>query len=599
MAKQGEIIDGKYEILAEIGRGGMSVVYLARNKNLNQQWAIKEVFRNARDQNHEEVVQSAIAEATMMKNLDHPLLPRIVDIIENSDTIYIIMDLIEGRTLQAVVEETGAQLQETVIDWGIHLCGVLSYPHSRKLPIIYRDMKPENIMLKPDGTIKLIDFGIAREYKEKSVTDTTALGTRGYAAPEQWGNRGQTDARTDIYGLGATLYHLVTGKSPAVPPYEIKPIRMWNPQLSSGLEKIILKCTQLDPDKRYQTSAELLVDLQHYHEMDDLYRKNQKNKMIKFAVAISLSVLFWGSGWGSNLAAQQMKGQNYENILSEAQRETSTEQKISLLEQAIDIQPQKSEAYLQLVTVMKAPTAAERLQEKSTTFTETEDNILRKTLNAEHLNQLKRNKDYSDVAYAIGSLYWYYYDYGSNEGQTDNQYTRMISALPWFEETVQFAKTETVNSRMADIYRRIAIFNRDISAMINEGSDTNVYGDYWNSLIELNAQLNHYEESGNQPEILKLETYVLSMNAIENYARKFKGNGITYQQMIDFYNQLCSELDEIQISEELMDSASGLAKKKAYLETRKNYVKEAIDRAFATNPNSASEESVQEGGGQE
>ena len=125
---------------------------------------------------------------------------------------------------------------------------------------------------------------------------------------------------------------------------------------------------------------------------------------------------------------------------------------------------------------MKAPTAAERLQEKSTTFTETEDNILRKTLNAEHLNQLKRNKDYSDVAYAIGSLYWYYYDYGSNEGQTDNQYTRMISALPWFEETVQFAKTETVNSRMADIYRRIAIFNRDISAMINEGSDTNVYG---------------------------------------------------------------------------------------------------------------------------
>ena len=127
MAKQGEIIDGKYEILAEIGRGGMSVVYLARNKNLNQQWAIKEVFRNARDQNHEEVVQSAIAEATMMKNLDHPLLPRIVDIIENSDTIYIIMDLIEGRTLQAVVEETGAQLQETVIDWGIHLCGVLSY----------------------------------------------------------------------------------------------------------------------------------------------------------------------------------------------------------------------------------------------------------------------------------------------------------------------------------------------------------------------------------------------------------------------------------------------------------------------------------------
>lgn len=599
MAKQGEIIDGKYEILTEIGRGGMSVVYLARNKNLNQQWAIKEVFRNARDQNHEEVVQSAIAEATMMKNLDHPLLPRIVDIIENSDTIYIIMDLIEGRTLQAVVEENGAQPQETVVEWGIRLCEVLGYLHSRKPPIIYRDMKPENIMLKPDGTIKLIDFGIAREYKEKSVTDTTALGTRGYAAPEQWGNRGQTDPRTDIYGLGATLYHLVTGKSPAVPPYEIKPIRMWNPQLSSGLEKIILKCTQLDPDKRYQTSDELLVDLQHYHEMDDLYRKNQKGKMIKFASALGLAILFLASGAGCNLAAQQMKGQNYENILSDAQRETNIDQKINLLEQAIQVQPQKPEAYLQLVAVMKAPTAAERLQEKSTTFTEAEDNILRKMLNAEHLNQLKKNKDYSDVAYAIGSLYWYYYDYGSNEGQTDNQYTRMISALPWFEETVQFAKTETTNSRMADIYSRIAIFNRDISAMINEGSDTDVYGDYWNSLTELNSQLNQYEDSGSQPEILKLETYVLSMNAIENYARKFKGNGISYQQMMDFYNQICSELSEIQIHDELMDSTSGLAKKKAYLETRKIYVKEAIDRAFGMNQNSTPQEAVQEGGEQE
>ena len=596
MAKQGEIIDGKYEILTEIGRGGMSVVYLARNKNLNQQWAIKEVFRNARDQNHEEVVQSAIAEATMMKNLDHPLLPRIVDIIENSDTIYIIMDLIEGRTLQAVVEENGAQPQETVVEWGIRLCEVLGYLHSRKPPIIYRDMKPENIMLKPDGTIKLIDFGIAREYKEKSVTDTTALGTRGYAAPEQWGNRGQTDPRTDIYGLGATLYHLVTGKSPAVPPYEIKPIRMWNPQLSSGLEKIILKCTQLDPDKRYQTSDELLVDLQHYHEMDDLYRKNQKGKMIKFASALGLTILFLASGAGCNLAAQQMKGQNF---LSDAQRETNIDQKINLLEQAIQVQPQKPEAYLQLVAAMKAPTAAERLQEKSTTFTEEEDNILRKMLNAEHLNQLKKNKDYSDVAYAIGSLYWYYYDYGSNEGQTDNQYTRMISALPWFEETVQFAKTETTNSRMADIYSRIAIFNRDISAMINEGSDTDVYGDYWNSLTELNSQLNQYEDSGSQPEILKLETYVLSMNAIENYARKFKGNGITYQQMMDFYDQICSELSEIQIHDELMDSTSGLAKKKAYLETRKIYVKEAIDRAFGMNQNSTPQEAVQEGGEQE
>ena len=112
--------------------------------------------------------------------------------------------------------------------------------------------------------------------------------------------------------------------------------------------------------------------------------------MIKFASALGLTILFLASGAGCNLAAQQMKGQNYENILSDAQRETNIDQKINLLEQAIQVQPQKPEAYMQLVAAMKAPTAAERLQEKSTTFTEEEDNILRKMLNAEHLKSAEK-----------------------------------------------------------------------------------------------------------------------------------------------------------------------------------------------------------------
>lgn len=105
-------------------------------------------------------------------------------------------------------------------------------------------MKPSNVMLKPDGNVMLIDFGTAREFKSTSVADTTCLGTQGYAAPEQFGGHGQTDARTDIYCLGATMYHLITGHNPALPPYEMYPIRQWNPMLSSGLEEIILKCTQ-------------------------------------------------------------------------------------------------------------------------------------------------------------------------------------------------------------------------------------------------------------------------------------------------------------------------------------------------------------------
>ena len=146
MARIGQVIDGKYEILKEIGRGGMSIVYLAMDKRLNKQWAVKEIPKRALDKNNEVVVQSAIAEANMIKRLDHPAIVRIVDIINNDDVIYIIEDYIEGETLGTIVENNGAQPQELVIEWAMQICEALEYLHTRKPPIIYRDMKPTNVM---------------------------------------------------------------------------------------------------------------------------------------------------------------------------------------------------------------------------------------------------------------------------------------------------------------------------------------------------------------------------------------------------------------------------------------------------------------------
>ena len=125
----------------------------------------------------------------MMKKLDYPSLPRIVDIIEKENVIYVVMDYIEGETLSSVLSKEGAQPQEVVIEWAKELCRVLDYLHTQNPPIIYRDMKPANIMLQPNGNIKLIDFGIAREYKEQNLADTVSLGTKGYAAPEQFGGK--------------------------------------------------------------------------------------------------------------------------------------------------------------------------------------------------------------------------------------------------------------------------------------------------------------------------------------------------------------------------------------------------------------------------
>lgn len=201
----GSVIDGKYKILNKIGQGGMSVVYLAMNEKANKQWAIKEIRKDG-VKDFQVVKQSLIVETDLLKKLDHPNLPSIVDIIEDDNTFLIVMDYVEGRSLEKELEEYGAQRQDKVIEWAKQLCDVLIYLHSRKPPIIYRDLKPENIMLRPDGKVMLIDFGTAREFKERNVSDTVCLGTVGYAAPEQFGGQGQTDARTDIYGLGATLF---------------------------------------------------------------------------------------------------------------------------------------------------------------------------------------------------------------------------------------------------------------------------------------------------------------------------------------------------------------------------------------------------------
>lgn len=149
------------------------------------------------------------------------------------------MDFIEGESLDKILNEYGAQPEDKVIEWAMQICDVLSYLHSQKPPIIYRDMKPANLMLKPNGNISIIDFGIAREYKEQNLADTTVLGTKGYAPPEQYS--GQTDPRSDIFALGMTMHHLLTGIDPRNgEPYA--PVRQWNPELSEGIEAIINKC---------------------------------------------------------------------------------------------------------------------------------------------------------------------------------------------------------------------------------------------------------------------------------------------------------------------------------------------------------------------
>lgn len=297
MLEIGSVIDGKYKIWNEIGHGGMSNVYLAINEKANKPWAVKEV-RKSQNRDFRLLRQSLIMETDLLKKLKHPNLPSIVDVIDSDENFLIVMDYIEGNTLERFLNEEGAQPQEKVADWALQLCNVLDYLHTRQPPVIYRDLKPSNVMLKSDGNIVLIDFGTAREFKEENTADTCSLGTRGYAAPEQFGGKGQTDARTDIYCLGTTMYHLLTGHNPSEPPYELYPITKWNPGLSIGLERIVQKCVRKDPACRYQTVRELRHDLEHYADMNVQVQHQYRARLTLFMATAGLSVACAASGMG-------------------------------------------------------------------------------------------------------------------------------------------------------------------------------------------------------------------------------------------------------------------------------------------------------------
>ena len=358
MLEIGSLLDGKYKILNKIGQGGMSVVYLAMNEKANKQWAIKEM-RKEKNKNYEIMKQSLITETNLLKELKHPYLPSIADIIESDDTIIIVMDYVEGRPLSDILSEEGVIEEDKVADYAIQLCDVLDYLHSQKPPIIYRDLKPANIMLRPDGKITLIDFGTARKYNYDSVSDTTCLGTIGYAAPEQFAGETlrQTDARTDIYNLGATMYHLLTGVNPSEPPYELYPIRRWDESLSNGLEKIILRATRKDPDKRFNDCKEMSYALQHFRDLDDSYIATQKKKIFLFATSLILSFTFFSMAIVVNGMEKREISKVYNNYLSEAALKiASTGSKnvvdtdiLKLFQDAINVSPNSTEAYIRML----------------------------------------------------------------------------------------------------------------------------------------------------------------------------------------------------------------------------------------------------------
>ena len=482
MAKIGFVIDEKYEILTQLGKGGMSVVYLAMDRRLNKQWAIKEINKIGNGKNDEVIINSLLAEANLMKHLDHPALPRIVDIIDNGQTIYIVMDYIEGESLDKIILEYGPQPEELVMEWAKQLCDVLDYLHSQKPPIIYRDMKPSNIMLKPEGNLKVVDFGIAREYKEQNLADTTVLGTKGYASPEHYGAR-QTDVRSDIYTLGMTLHHLLTGIDPRPADYIYASVRQWNPELSDGIEAIIDKCTAIDPDDRYQNCTELMYDLQHPELITRDYRKKQRRRLRLFIASAAMTVLMFIAGIVCRVWAVSINDNNYEKLISIADS-TSYEDKILSYKKAIEIYPSDPRAYICLLEAY----------ENEGIFSKEQHREFIALYNA-HKDELDNtNVTVAELNYKSGMMYFNYY---SNEDGSSSFSDRVKKAVGFFELNYSNGSylEDFEYKTLSDCYYQICNFYDEYilkSADVKEPS-----ADDYNELLEIiNQSIQDMEAAG-------------------------------------------------------------------------------------------------------
>lgn len=260
---QGDCLANRYTILRPLGKGGMGAVYLVEDARIaGRQWAIKEMSEQGIDPAEAQAALEAFQrEAQLLAQLDHANLPKVIDFFSERSRHFLVMEFVPGKTLEKRLEEAAGPLSEReVYGYAEQLCDVLNYLHCQRPPIIFRDLKPANIMIKPDGRLKLIDFGIARHFKPGQSKDTQAMGTPGYAAPEQYG-KGQSDARTDIYALGATLHHAITGRDPGQSPFNFPAVRSLNRTASPQLETAIMKAVQIDPNQRWPSIAALRVGL--------------------------------------------------------------------------------------------------------------------------------------------------------------------------------------------------------------------------------------------------------------------------------------------------------------------------------------------------
>lgn len=487
------VLDGKYTIEKIIHTKGMSNVYLVRDNSLKAKWCLKEIVKSEAGRDMVEYY-SLLQEANIMKGLNNPNIPRIVTIEDDGDSTFIIMDYVEGVSVKELLVKRGVIGQQVAVNWMKQVCGVMMYLHNRNNPIIYRDMKPDNIMVQDDGNIRVLDFGISEVITPDNQVIKRNLGTRGYAAPEQKKAGNKYDLRSDIYSLGMTFYHMLTGIHPGVIKGSLKPLREVDSSLSVGLEVIINKCTMESPDDRYQSVEELLYDLKNFDKLDISYKKKLKRRV---GITVGMFVISLGLIFGSFIPLGLYNSRQGELYLEKIEIAEKTGRSSDYLN-AIEMQPLKLEPYSGLIESFK----------QDGVFTKEEEGELLNIINP-ILTDIKSEKGYGELSYDIGKLYWFYYD--GDDGDT-------VSSK-WFLEAInnEYSVDE------AKLYYDLGNFKKSISMAIVESEDAGMYLEYWNNLQSAKGIV-----SG---EIMELQVYNSIADVIDVYPYRLRVDGLSKEDV--------------------------------------------------------------------
>lgn len=494
------ILHGKYKVLKVMHVSGMANVYLVSDTNLGKEWCLKEIHKSAAGKNMIEYY-ALIQEANIMKGLNHASIPRIVTIEDEGDSTFIVMDYVDGVSIKAWLVKKGKINQDVVVTWMKQICQVMMYLHNRKHPIFYRDMKPDNVMIQRDGNIKLLDFGISVVLKEKGQKIDKALGTKGYAAPEQSKKGNICDLRSDIYAMGKTMYYMLTGINPSqIPKEKLKSVRELDSSISIGLNSIVEKCVKDNPDERYQTCEELLYDLQNYKTLDVKYRSGLKRKIVLSCGMFAFSVVLIASSFIPLAMYRVQRSKEYERLLTVAEQSMREEDYKRVLEiDATSIRP-----YLGYIDSIKVDGV----------FSEKEEESILNYLNP-NLDEIKQKEGYGELAFNIGKLYWFYY---KDDG--------VVSSVRWFED----AQKAGYEKDLSKVYYNLGSFRKDISSLAMESSDNGKYLEYWNNLLSVKGM-----DSG---ELVGLQLNCSIANCISTYCYNLKQDGLAYKDIIDQVSDL-------------------------------------------------------------